>query len=136
MATTGAFYGKNLLLYLNGTAIALSRECTFSVSSDEIDITSKDSAFAYAMLPAQVKATVSFSGLATVAAGTTKNLLDAIQAGTKFAWKFSTNTSGDNYMHGTGLYITSMEVAGSVGDAATYSGSAVVTGTWDTSQKT
>ena len=136
MATTGAFPGKNLVLYLNGTAVALSKECSISVSRDEMDITSKDSAYMYGMLPGQMKVTITGNGFYTVAAGTSKTLIDALKAGTAFAWKVTTNTSSDNYLHGASCYVTSNEITGSMTDAAQISYTLVVNGSWSYSAKT
>ena len=136
MATTGAFPGKDLILYLNGTAVALSKECAISIARDEMDITSKDSAYAYGMLPGQYKVTITGSGFYTVAAGTSKTLIDAIKAGTSFAWKVSTNVSADNYMHGAMCYVTSTDFTGAMTDASQISYSITVSGVLSYSAKT
>ena len=136
MATTGAFPGKNLILYLNGTAVALSKECSVSITRDEIDITSKDSAYAYGMLPGQYKVTITGNGFYTVAAGTSETLIDAIKAGTSFAWKVSTNVSGDNYIHGASCYVTSTDVTGGMTDAAQISYTITVSGAYSFTAKT
>jgi predicted secreted protein len=138
MATTGAFAGKNLLLYLAGTAVALTKECSINVSSDEIDITSKDSNFAFSMLPGQVKVTISCNYLATVVptTGNMAKLMAAIKAGTAFAWKVTTNTTGDNYLHGAAAYLTGSNISASMNDAVSGDFNLTVSGVWNISAKT
>lgn len=138
MATVGAFLGNNLLLYLNGTAVALSRECSISISADEVDITTKTDAKVTALLPGRQKVTISASGLMSVAstAGMPTALTTLLKAGTAVSWKFSTATSGDNYWHGATAYITSIELAGAENDATTYSISLSVSGSWNVTSKT
>ena len=138
MATTGAFLGNNLLLYLNGTAVALSRECSVSISADEIDITTKTDAKVSAMLPGRQKVTISASGLMSVAAtaGMPAALTALLKNGTAVAWKFSTATSGDNYWHGATAYVTSIELSGTENDAATYSIGLTVSGAYNVTAKT
>lgn len=138
MATTGAFLGNNLLLYLSGTAVALSRECSVSISADEVDITTKTDAKVTSIIPGRQKVTISASGLMAVVSttGNPAPLTTLLKNGTSVSWKFSTNTSGDNYWHGATAYITGIELNGSENDAATYSVSLVVSGSWNVTAKT
>lgn len=138
MATTGAFLGNNLLLYLNGTAVALSRECSISISADEVDITTKSDAKVTALLPGRQKVTISASGLMGVVAttGYPSALTTLLKNGTAVAWKFSTATSADHYWHGATAYITSIELSAAENDAATYSISLAVSGAYNVTAKT
>jgi TP901-1 family phage major tail protein len=137
MASTGPIVGNDFFLYLNGTAIAYSRECTFSATADEIDLTSKDSARAYAMKPGRVKATITVSGL--VALDSTSNaplLTTAVKGTTAYAWKFSNNTAGDDYWHGATAYVVSFDASAPENGEMTFNASLTVSGTWNCTQKT
>ena len=136
MATTGPFHGKLLTLYLNGTAIAYSQDLSVSITRDEVDITSKDSAYMYGMLPGNMKVAISGNGLHTVASGTSKTLIDALKAGTSFAWKVSTNVSADYYLSGASCYVVSTEISASMTDASKLSFSITVNGSFSLTAKT
>lgn len=131
--------GNDLFLYLNGVAVAMSRTCTFNATSDEIDVTSKDSAKAYAMKPGRVKATLSCDGLVELVSSATANvdnLLTKLKAGTAVSWKFTENASSEDYIHGATAYIVSIDLNATENSEATYSASLTVSGTWNITTKT
>lgn len=117
MATTGAFNGRSLGVYINDTLIAYGKSCSLSLKQAGMDVTSKDSLFWANNLPTTKDWTISCDGL--VALSSNKNaalLMDTLTAGTRVVVKFATHVgatrvrvSGDVYWYGN-AYVTSCDM--------------------------
>lgn len=114
--------GSDLLVYVEDVAIAHSKGCTISFSSNEIDLTTKDSEYTDA-IPDIKSWSVSANGIADHSAGieNVPSLFDAWKNRTKVAVKYSTKAeaAGDVYFEGEG-YIMSLSESAEQGSAATY----------------
>ena len=136
MATTGQINGTSFLLYSAGNAIAYSRTCTVNRTVNMIDVTSKTSAGNTDILPGLRDATMDVDGLVALDSNYNFEYLDGLVTGrTRVMLKFSTNTSGDGYLHGYG-YITSLSASAPYEDATTFSASFQIDGALTLSQKT
>lgn len=130
MATTGSINGTNLLVYVNGTAIAGAKSCKLTTSHEVRDTTTKSSAGWGEVKEGKRKWTISCDGLVAMDAATTAfddlyTLL--ITNRTKVSLKFSSETSGDAWWHGD-AYAESLEMDAPLEDSTTFSASFSGTG--------
>ena len=136
MATTGAFNGTSMLLYLAGTALAYTESFSLNINAAEIDATTKGSAGWKTALSGLRDWSVSASGVVALDSTTNEEyLFDLLGARTLVNIKMSTNTSQDNYFHGSG-YITNLTIEAPMEDKVTFSCSFVGTGVLTESTKT
>jgi len=136
MATTGVFLGRTFGVYVGQVLMAYTRSNTLSLTADNVDITTKDSALWAGILPTVKSWTVSIDGL--MALNSAKNadkLMDYLIPGTQVTVKFSTATSGDVYYYGT-AYITSVEISAPNADVVTYSATFTGDGALSTATQT
>ena len=121
MATAGKFDGKLLLLYVGNTKVAHSTSFSLSMGTSTIECTSKDSANWRDLLVGA--RSWSMSGDAYFTMDGTAGL-DAFwnlyEGGTSATVKFTTDVSGDDFFSGTGI-LTTYDISGGLGEAATYS---------------
>lgn len=116
------FNGTNLGVYIGGTLIGASNECSLSLSMETIDVSTKDSQAWRYLLAGMRSGSVSVSGLIDYAGGTydVPDLFSAFTGRTALTLKFSTEESGDQSYTAT-AYITSLEQSAGTEDTATYS---------------
>jgi len=103
--------GKNLVIKLSGTTIGASRSCTFTLTRDTVDTSSKDSD-ADAKEYGKYRASVSTDHLVDFSDTTgVFSLDDALLNGTKVtaSWAKKTETTGDISYSGSFL-VTSFEL--------------------------
>lgn len=125
MATTGSINGTNLLVYVNGTAIAGSRSCTLTTSHEVRDTTTKASAGWGEVKEGKRSWSVSCEGLVAMDASTTAfddlyTLL--ITNRTSVSLKFSSEASGDAWWHGMAM-ATDFSMEAPLEDSTTFSAS-------------
>lgn len=130
MATTGVVDVKDLTIYLDDkgsssyAAIACATDASLEASRDMREILCKDTGGGVDYEYGVFRFTLSGSGLFALDAANEGGieLMDRLIAGTKVAFKFSTEVSGDSYWSGTGL-LTSVgfNSSGASGENATYS---------------
>jgi predicted secreted protein len=130
MATAGVINGTNLLVYVNGTAIAGSKSCKLTTSHEVRDTTTKGSAGWNEVMEGKRKWGLSVDGLVALDATTTAwddlyTLL--IVNRTKVHLKFSNETSGDAWWYGDG-YCDALDMDTPVEDSTSYSASFSGTG--------
>ena len=120
--------GTNLLVYIDGTAVAGSKTCKLSVKHDTRDCTTKDSAGWEKRGNGKRSWTISCDGLVAFDASNKgiDDLFGYVTSREQLSLKFSTTTSGDSYWYGE-AFIDSLDIdAGneeSVGYSASFSGS-------------
>lgn len=104
MATTGSLNGTNLLMYVDGTAIAGAKTCDFALTHSPRETTTKADAGYETFAEGKRSWNGKCDGLVILpGSGTTFDGLVAIwNARTKVLLKFSTETSGDKYYDGYG----------------------------------
>ena len=134
---SSVFNGSNLVLKViqdTGTLEVLghSTSCSFSLTHDVIDVTTKDSSGYSEAISGMRSFEISFDGLVdyTDEAGGKKNadyLVSMINSRTKVDFTFGTAVSGDQLLSGEG-WISSLEISGEQESAVTYSGSITGTG--------
>ncbi|MAA76657.1 MAG: hypothetical protein CML73_01305 [Rhodobiaceae bacterium] len=128
MATTGVFNGTNLLLKIEGATVGHTTSCSLSLSMDTPEATTKDSAGFSEYIAGVKGGEISFEGL--VAYDDTSNAIemaDFLLARTQLTCVFGTTESGDAIYTAEG-FLTSVEMAGEMEAAVTYSGSITITG--------
>lgn len=127
MPTTGFLNGNNLRVYVNGTAVADASSHDLEVSQAMRDVTTKDSSAWKEVLPGLREWGVSGDGLTALdAAYGVEDLIDLIRNASSVALRFTTNTSGDVYWHGT-AYADSVSQSSPANETPTYSFSFVGT---------
>lgn len=133
--TAGIIKGNDLGIFIGGVFIGCTTEANISISRSVIEATCKDNDGARQVLGGELAWTASASGLFKFDAGYgISDLTDAILNDTSVTLKFGIQDedAGDFYLSGTAK-VTSVEMAGSVNDAATWSvnfeGSGTVTKT-------
>jgi len=128
MASTGQACGTDLILLVEGTAIAHCTNHTLNTTTATRDATTKDSAGWADNLPGVKSWTVDFSGLYHYAAAYGMSDLFALQtAGTPVSLRFTNSTSGDKYFHGE-AYVTGLSIDSPSEENVTYSGTFIGTG--------
>ena len=135
MATAGVINGTNLRFYVAGDVVGHATSCTMSLSMEIRETLDKDSVSGYAGGAAgQRSGSLSFEGLgsedislnsADVASMAT--LLTQFSSDTAFAWKFTTDATGDVSVTGNGL-ISDISISAAVEENATLSGTVTMIG--------
>jgi predicted secreted protein len=123
MATPGSINGTNLLVYVNGTAIAGARECKLTTSHDTRDTTTKSSGGWQESREGKRSWGITCDGLVAMDASTTAfddlyTLL--ITTRVHVHLKFSSDTSGDAYWYGDG-HAKSLDMSAGTEDSTQYS---------------
>jgi predicted secreted protein len=133
MASTGVINGTNLLIYVNGTAIAGSKSCKLTTTQEVRDCTTKTSAGWRETGEALRTWSMSADGLVALSASTTAfddlyTLL--IVSRTKVHLKFSNETAGDAWWYGD-AYCKELSMDAPLEDStaftATFEGSGILT---------
>ena len=135
MATAGVYNGTNLRVYVGGNVIGHATSCTMSLSMEIRETLDKDSVAGYAGGEAgQRSGSLSFEGLASedvsLNAATVESIADLLtqfSSDTAFAWKFTSDTTGDIEITGNGL-ISDISVSAAVEENATLSGTITMIG--------
>ena len=136
MATSGIYNATTMGVYIDGVLVAASTDASISGNRAEIDTTTKDSASDYEFLPGIHDYTITCNWLHKIGtAYTWEDIFTDLYGGTVVNVKVSTNTSGDNYYHGSG-YLTGANVSFPMEDKASGDITIKVTGGLTKSQKT
>lgn len=116
-------------VYIDGTLIGAATSGEFSLSSNMIDVSSKDSAGNSEFLPGQRSGTISVEGLVTDddADYNQSDLFAAQIARTQLTIKYGVNTTGKKRFSAAG-YITSLSQSAGMEDVATFSAEFQLTG--------
>ena len=123
MATTGKFNGTDLLVYVDGVAVAHATSHTLNINVDMIDATTKSSAGWKDILPGLKDWSIDFEGLVAYdAAEGFSELFADIGSRTQVTVKFSTEETGDDRYTGT-AYVASLSASAPLEDVVSYSGS-------------
>ena len=124
------FNGTKLGVYVGGTLIAAATDCSLSLATETIDISTKDSAAWRELLPGMRSGSMSVSGLIdyTNANYDVPVLLAVFTSRAALTLVFSNEVTGDKKYTATG-YITSLEQSAGLEDTATYSASFELSGT-------
>lgn len=121
MASTGQSKGNELLVYVDGTAVAYTKGGALNINNDMLDATSKDSDGWKDTLPGLRSWTIEGDGLYNFdAAFGVSDLFALINNKTQVSLKFTTNESGDKYYTGN-AYLTSLSVEAPNEDLTTFS---------------
>lgn len=121
MATTGKFNGTDILVYVDGVAIAHATSHTLNVNMEMIDATTKSSGGWKDVLPGLRDWSIDCEGM--IAWDATEGFSEAfadLSARTQVTLKFSTEVTGDDRYTGT-AYITSLSASAPLEDVVTYS---------------
>ena len=121
MANTGVNNATIIGVYISGTLISKGKGHTLSIGNDTFDITTKDSNGWRELKPGLRNWTI--SGEFLFAEDSTYGFTDlfaVLNGRTSVAVKFTSNTSGDKYYHGS-CFITSLEMGADMEDAQTFS---------------
>jgi TP901-1 family phage major tail protein len=131
MPSTGVNNATLIGVYISGTLISKGTGHTLSIGQDVFEITSKDSNGWKEIKPGLRN--WSISGEFRFAEDATygfDDLFAVLDGRTSVAIKFTSNTSQDDYYHGT-AYLTSLEMSAEMEDAqgfsATFEGSGALT---------
>lgn len=128
MATSGVFNGTNLLIKVNDVVVGHTTSCTFSVSLDAADATTKDSNGWAESIAGLKSGECSFDGLVDYSdSQNSEQLLDLLISRTKVDIAFGTAATGDS-VYEAEAYVTSLEQTAEMEAAVTYSGTLTITG--------
>lgn len=119
-------HGRNLIIYLNGEAIAAAKSCTISMSSGDIEAASNTDGKAKTFLPTQKEWTVRCSTLVTSLIGHFANDGDTVRL-SMVVCDWNKNPTPDR-LTGDAI-VTSANITASVGNLVTGSFSFKGTGT-------
>jgi predicted secreted protein len=127
--TPGVINGTNFRVYADGKPIGHATSCTVSFSMETRETVDKDSVGGYAGGEAgQRSYSVSFEGflsedttLNTADVNSVATLLALFNSDDKFAWKATTDASGDVQISGSGL-MTDFSITAAVEENGTISG--------------
>jgi TP901-1 family phage major tail protein len=126
------FNGTELGVYIDSTLIAAATDCSLSLNTETIDITTKDSAGYRELLGGLKSGSISVSGLIDYVDASNKDFADlwtAWEARTILTLKFSkANESTGELSFTCGGIITTLEQSGGTEDTATYSATFELTG--------
>lgn len=126
MATTNVVSGRNLRLYVGGSAVAYATECTYDENAPITERDHKDLPGGGYAEPAtgNEKKTVEITANALFsfdgAANTFFDLRASLAAGTTVTWLLDTTVSGDKTLTGDGI-ITNISMNAAVGEDASFS---------------
>lgn len=121
MASTGINNGTLVALYIGGTKVSHSTNCSLEINNETIDVSTKDSGGWRDILAGM--RSWSMSGDFFQAEDGTLNFEDAfddVNGRTSVTARISTAVTGDVYYEGT-AYVTSISMSGGVEDAHVYS---------------
>ena len=136
MASTTPFNATNIGIYVDNTLIAYARSGSFSVNIAEIDTTSKDNSGWQNNILGMRDWTMEVEAIITLdAASSLDSVFDLATGRTSCNIKFSSETSGDNYYHGT-AYVTSLTANAPMEDVGTWSATFKGSGALTQSNKT
>jgi hypothetical protein len=135
MPTSGVINGTNLRVYVAGNVVGHATSCTMSLSMEIRETLDKDSVSGYAGGEAgQRSGSLSFEGLAsedvtlnTATVGSMTTLLTQFSSNTAFAWRFTTDATGDVEVSGNGL-ISDISISAAVEENSTLSGTITMIG--------
>ena len=134
MASSGVINGTDLRLYLDGNPIGHATSCTLSLSRETRETIDKDNVAGYATSEGgQRSYSISFENFlsedTTLNSTTVEGLADlvALFAGDSFAWRFSTDVTGDRDFSGT-AFLTDLSMTAPVEENSTVSGTLTGTG--------
>jgi len=134
MASAGVINGTDLRLYLDGDPIGHATSCTLSLSRETRETVDKDNVGGYASSEGGKRSyTISFENFlsedVSLNAATVAGLADlvALFAGDSFAWRFSTDVTGDRDFSGT-AFLTDLSMTSPVEENSTVSGTLTGTG--------
>ena len=114
--------GSNLVLYIAGTAVGLSRSASLSDDTSTIDVTVKSTEGYADFIAGLQNSTVDFEALADFS--NEDAIFEAWKAGTEVAWVMTDGASATagNRFSGSGI-INSLSISYGMEDVATVSGS-------------
>lgn len=121
MATTGKFNGTDILVYVDGVAVAHATSHSLNVNADMIDATTKSSAGWKDILPGLRDWSIDCEGMVAydAAEGFSEAFAD-INSRTQVVVKFSTEETGDKRYTGN-AYVSSLSASAPLEDVVTYS---------------
>jgi predicted secreted protein len=127
--------GNNMVLYRNsvstGNAFGASTNCTFSVNTDYIDITTEPTGNYTEILPTSTSFEITADGFVTMYDIGYYELLLAQKYSTLLNVKFQILNPGGNITINADVYITSISLTGPAEGAGTYSITLQGTGPYD-----
>ena len=121
MPSAGKLNGTNLLVYVNGVAVAHATSHTLNVNAEMIDATTKSSAGWKDVLPGLKDWSIDAEGI--VAWDATEGVSQAfadITGRTQVTVKFSMEVTGDKRYTGT-AYVSTLSMSAPLEDVITYS---------------
>lgn len=123
------FNGTDLLIFVNGFAVAHSTSCSLEINNNQVSSTDKDSNRWDEFLNGQRNWTISVDGLMDYSTSINVNELfdDLIAADASATIRFSTASTGAAYWEGT-ANLGGLTLTGNLDEAASYSGSLQGTG--------
>lgn len=121
MATTGKFNGTDILVYVDGVAVAHATSHTLNVNAEMIDATTKSSAGWKDILPGLRDWSIDAEGLVAYdATEGVEELYADITGRTQVTVKFTTEVTGDARWTGS-AYVSSMSLSAPMEDVVSYS---------------
>jgi len=121
MASSTPFNATNVGIYVSGDLVAYARSGSFSVNIAEIDTTSKDNSGWQNNILGMRDWTMEVEAIMTLDASSSLDAVFDLATGrTSCNIKFSSETSSDNYYHGT-AYVTSLTANAPMEDVGTWS---------------
>lgn len=122
MATTGKFNGTDILVYVDGVAVAHATSHTLNINAEMIDATTKGSGGWKDILPGLRDWSIDFEGLVAYdAAEGFDEAFDDVGNRTQVTVKFSTEETGDTRYTGT-AYVSSLSQSAPLEDVVSMSG--------------
>lgn len=112
-------HGRNLIVSINGTAIAGAKSCSFEISQEFLKVCSPTASRVFDKIPTTYEWSMSVDCLIP-SSSLPKNLTDLLIEGTKVLLTFS---DGSNQMRAGYAYVKSCNQTGSVGSLAKFSAS-------------
>ena len=123
-ATSGPVNGNNLLIYIDAVKLYYSSSCSLEMTgAGTIPYTSKDTTNWVTSFAAKGHTwSVSADGLMALDAtyGSPNDLFTLMDGNTTVQVDFTTNTSSDEYFHGSAI-VTSVSLTAGLNEVATYS---------------
>ena len=122
--------GTNLRFYWEGTAIGEATSCTLNLTRETRETLTKDNVASWTQYqPGRKSGTCDFEGLISYDTTNTDvgDIFTAFDAGTSITMRFTDDTATHPYWE-CEVIITSMTMAGSVEENATYSATGTITG--------
>ncbi|HQQ81941.1 MAG TPA: phage tail tube protein [Cyclobacteriaceae bacterium] len=113
---------------INGQVVAITTECSHSISVASRETTSKDDGGKYQGEPTKVTETLKGSYIVAFDNNAYQTLRALARAKSKFTYRFGSVVSGDPYDQGTGFF-TSLDTSAPNNDSVTGSYSIQITGT-------